>query len=245
MHVYTHLLLRASLTRDAACQQLRELVDRCNLLINASIDGRQLSDEGEQKIEQKFAKTTCVSHVHLRTYLLDMQNYAPIAKELIEFWPQVPPTASTSKDKAGVDAIVRTLTEWLYEHPESALVLLFLHVAMSVLGKAAPELGLRLLDSAILAYFQRESRPQMLHDAVNCVCAGRLTCDWRELSRWLVIPSNSNEYLYTSSTSEAAGPPLLTLNAHLYSEMSHFTSAKAEIKTMLRLGDYLQSLKPK
>lgn len=221
VHAQTHIMIRSSLTRDNQCRHVRELLDRCNLLIGASIGGRQISDEGETQ--------SLRNDIYIRSHMLiaDMRHYAPIARELIAFWPQLQPSAASGKEKTS-DAVTRTLTDWLYEHPESALVLLFLHVTMNVLGKTAPEMGLKLLDCAILAYFQR-----------------RLSCDWRELSKWLVMPANTHEYLYATPTSDATSAQLLTLNAHLYAEMSQFKSAKAETQTMLRLGDYLQSIKPK
>ena len=40
-------MLRAALPLDVQCRQIRELLDRCNLLISASIGGRQVSDQGK------------------------------------------------------------------------------------------------------------------------------------------------------------------------------------------------------
>ncbi|KAI6196551.1 hypothetical protein M3Y94_01122800 [Aphelenchoides besseyi] len=199
LHAYVHLLLRSTLTKEDQCRLYKELLDKCYLLIGAACSGKT-----EKQTED------------------ELQQFAPIAKELIAFWPQIP------KEKH-VDNFFQTITQWLTDHPESVLLLLVMHVAMSVLGKPAPQLGLKLLDKCVMIYFKR-----------------KLSCNWQEVCKWLTIPTNMREWLYTTPSVDAGiEPRFLTLNAHLLNEMSTLSSAPEEERVMRRLADYLQSIKPK
>ncbi|KAI6234126.1 hypothetical protein M3Y99_00847100 [Aphelenchoides fujianensis] len=199
VHSHVHLLLRSKLSIEDQCRQYKELLDKCYLQIGAASSGK--SEKPDEK---------------------DLQQFAPIAKELIAFWPQI------SKDKH-LDAFFHTMTQWLNDHPESVLLLLVMHVVMSALGKSAPQLGLKLLDKSVMTYFKR-----------------KLSCDWQEICRWIRIPENMKEWLYTTPSSDAGiEPRFLTLNAHLLNEMSRLSSAPEEERVMRRLGEYLQSIKPK
>jgi hypothetical protein len=80
---------------------------------------------------------------------LELKVFAPIATELISFWPEVP------KEKL-VEGLFATLVNWVNQHSESILLLLFMHVAIVSLGKTSPQIGLTLLDSCVAAYFKRE-----------------------------------------------------------------------------------------
>jgi hypothetical protein len=141
---------------------------------------------------------------------------------LISFWPEAP------KEKL-VEGFFSTLVNWTNQHPDSILLLLLMNVAISSLGKSSPQTSLKLLENCISAYFKR-----------------RLNCDWTEVCKWVEIPANMKEWLYTTPSSESnIEARFLTLNAHLLNEMSRLNSVQEEERLMKRLSDYLEAVKPK
>lgn len=79
----------------------------------------------------------------------DFKPFNHVAIELISFWLHIP------KDKKTA-AMFNVLVSWLNDRPDSCLLLLILQVTMPALGKGAPQLGLKLLDQTIKAYFKSE-----------------------------------------------------------------------------------------
>lgn len=125
--------------------------------------------------------------------------------------------------------LIKTLGEWLRDHPESGLVLLILSTAMESMTASMPYLGLKLLNKCIAAYFNR-----------------KISCDWHELCTWIIIPERSKEWLYTTPSADSGiKPRFLVLNAFLINEMTSLSSASAETSLLKRLQEYLSSVKPK
>lgn len=146
----------------------------------------------------------------------------PLAKELTVVLPEI------TKEKTTL-LLIKTLGEWLRDHPESGLVLLILNTAMESMTASMPYLGLKLLNKCISAYFNR-----------------KISCDWHELVQWITIPERSKEWLYTTPSADAGiKPRFLVLNAHLINEMTQLNSASAETSLLKRLQEYVTSVKPK
>uniref|UniRef100_A0A914Y4B6 Uncharacterized protein n=1 Tax=Panagrolaimus superbus TaxID=310955 RepID=A0A914Y4B6_9BILA len=88
-------------------------------------------------------------------------GFIPLAKELTLVLPEI------SKEKTTL-LLIKTVGEWLKDHPESGLVLLILNTAMESMTASLPYLGLKLLNKCIAAYFNR-----------------KISCDWHELVRYV------------------------------------------------------------
>uniref|UniRef100_A0A914YDY6 Uncharacterized protein n=1 Tax=Panagrolaimus superbus TaxID=310955 RepID=A0A914YDY6_9BILA len=152
----------------------------------------------------------------------DKSGFVPLAKELTLVLPEI------SKEKTTL-LLIKTVGEWLKDHPESGLVLLILNTAMESMTASLPYLGLKLLNKCIAAYFNR-----------------KISCDWHELVSWISIPERSKEWLYTTPSADAGiKPRFLVLNAHLINEMTELNSASSETALLKRLQEYLSSVKPK
>ncbi|KAH7689526.1 Protein C56C10.11, partial [Aphelenchoides avenae] len=185
-------------------------------------DLRLLLKSGIERTEQAKHYKELIAKCNLILGSADKSQYLCLAKELIAFWTEI------TKEKH-TELFVQTLCDWLNEHAESPMLLLVLNTAMDALGNTAPQIGLRLLDKSIQAYFTR-----------------RLSCEWAEVCQWFNLPERAKEWLYSTPSSDSGVEPrYLVLNAQLMLEMARLQSVQDETHLMKRLADYIQSIKPK
>lgn len=71
-----------------------------------------------------------------------------MVKELISFWTLI------SKEKFLQD-MIKTLTDWITDNCESAMVLLVSHTGMETFSSTEFQQNLKLLDTCVQLYFKR------------------------------------------------------------------------------------------
>lgn len=146
------LMLKSTMEKSEQTKHYREIITKINLILGAT--SRRCF-----KVLISFSGPN---------------KYLGVAKELTSFWVEIPKEKNT-------EIFLKTLTDWLQDHPESPMVLLIMNTALDSLGSALPHMGLELLEKCIQVYFKR-----------------RLSCDWTEVRQWINVPDNCKQWLYST-----------------------------------------------
>uniref|UniRef100_A0A7E4VFV3 HECT domain-containing protein n=1 Tax=Panagrellus redivivus TaxID=6233 RepID=A0A7E4VFV3_PANRE len=196
-----------------------EIIPKQAAYVRADLGMAATEDWSLSDLQRHFREV--ITKIDLLVTTSDMA-FTPLVGEIPYF------LATTLKEKQQAP-LVTSLCEWLKDHPQSSIVLMLFATTLTMFEKTKPQVGLKIVNSALRAYFSR-----------------RTPSTWSEACQWFAFPARSQEWLgVTPKSDHGIKPRFLVLNAFLIYRMSKLTSPKEESILMEWLLAYLQAIKPK